>query len=568
MDRWGPQDRVSFGSISVLEGEIVGLRGPGAKAKPKIKATIGKPKPPAWQKRGLSRAGRVIAFIECLKITSGMHAGKPMRLRDWQKDIIQRIYDPVGPDKLRVVRQVLMTVARKNGKTQLAAALALAHLSGPEAEQRGQVFSAASDRNQAAIVFRELEAFILADEALSERCNVQRFAKRIEDMENGSVYEALSSDARKAHGLSPSFVVCDELAQWPDRELYDNLVTGTGARAEPLVVVISTKSADPNSIMTELTGYGRDVAAGIVDDPTFLPILYEVPDDIEDIERLCTDEALWHLANPALGDFRSLDEMRQMAAKALRIPTQRGPFRNLYLNQSIDPTAEHLIDPEDWNACAGAVDPEALRGRRCWGGLDLSSTRDLTALALYFPDDDGAVLPFFWTPGDTIADRAKSDRVPYDTWASQGLIEAPAGRAIDKLAVARRLAQLASTYEIQGIAFDRWRMADLQKVLDDEGIDLPLKDFGQGFKDMAPAVDSLEAAILDRKLSHGGHKVLTWNAANAKAETDPAGNRKITKRKSTGRVDGIVSLAMAIGLHAKEPPAQSYEYMGIVLNAS
>lgn len=545
----------------------MGLRGPGAKPVAKRNAAPGKRRAKlAWQKPRLTRAERVIAFIEGLKITSGMHAGKPFLLRDWQREIIHRIYGPATVDGLRVVRHVLATMARKNGKTQLAAGLALCHLSGPEAEQRGQVFSAASDRNQAAIIFREMEAFILADEGLTERCNVQRFAKRIEDMENGSVYEALSSDARKAHGLSPSFVVCDELAQWPDRELYDNLVTGTGARSEPLVVVISTKSADANSVMTELTNYGRDVAAGTVDDPAFLPIIFEVPDDIDDIERLCTDEDLWRLANPALGDFRSLEEMRQMAAKAWRIPSQRGPFRNLYLNQSVDPTAEHLIEPDDWKACALPVDPETLRGRPCWGGLDLSSTRDLTALCLYFPEDGGAVLPFFWTPGDSLSDRSKRDRVPYDVWAEQGLIETPPGRAVDKLAVSRRMAQLAAAYDIQGIAFDRWRMADLQKILEDEGIDLPLKDYGQGFKDMAPAIDALEAAILDKRLIHGGHAVLTWNAANAKAETDPAGNRKITKRKSTGRVDGIVALAMAVGLHSKEPPPGSYDLLGMVVN--
>lgn len=546
----------------------MGRRGPGAKPTTTAAASPAKRKSkPKWQRAGLSRAERVIAFIEGLKITSGMHAGRPMHLRDWQKTIIRAVYDATGADGRRTVRQVLLTMARKNGKTQLAAALALAHLVGPEAEQRGQVFSAASDRNQAGIVFRELEAFILADTDLSARCNVQRFAKRIEDDTTGSVYEALSSDARKAHGLSPSFVVCDELAQWPDRELFDNLVTGTGARAEPLVVVISTKSADPNSVMSELVAYGRDVAAGIIDDPSFLPVIFEVGDDCDDIDQLCTDESLWRLANPALGDFRSLDEMRQMAAKALRIPTQRGPFRNLYLNQSVDPTAEHLFSPDDWKACAGPVDPEALRGRPCWGGLDLSSTRDLTALVLYFPDDGGAVLPFFFTPGDSLTDRAKADRVPYDVWAEQGLIEAWPGRAIDKLAVARRMAQLAAAFDIQGIAFDRWRMADLQKVLDDEGIDLPLRDFGQGFQSMAPAVDALETAILAGQIAHSGHKVLTWNAANAKAETDPAGNRKVTKRKSTGRVDGIVSLVMAAGLHAKEPQAPSYELMGIVLNA-
>lgn len=537
----------------------MGLRGPGstALAKARRKAVGKRERRRAWQKRGLSRAERVIAFVEGLRLTAGRFAGKRLKLRAWQRAMVTSIYR-VDRRGRRIVRQVLASMGRKNGKTQLAAALALAHLAGPEAEPRGEVYSAASDRNQAGRVFRELESFITADADLSARCNVQRFAKRIEVLSGpgaGSVYEALSSDARKAHSLSPSMVVCDELAQWPARELYDNLVTGTGARDEPLVIVISTQSPDPHHVMSELVKLGEQVRDGVIDDPSFLPIIYTVPPDASP-----WDETVWHLANPALGDFRSLEELRKFAATARRIPAREAVFRNLYLNQAIDVTSEGLISGPDWDACAGAVDADALAGRPCWGGLDLSSTRDLTAFVLYFPEDGGAVLAWFWLPGDTLIERAKADRIPYDLWRRDRLIEAHSGRAVDKRAVAGKLAELAARFDIRGIGFDRWRMADLQKLLSDEGIDLPLKDFGQGFQSMAPAIEAMEEAVLQGRIRHGGHPVLRWNMANARAEPDAAGNRKISKAKSTGRVDGVVALAMAIGLHAREPAPVVYDF--------
>jgi phage terminase large subunit-like protein len=501
-----------------------------------------------WEKPRLTRATRVIRFIECLPITSGMHAGQRFRLRPWQKKIVRAIYRT--KTNKRLVRKALITMPRKNGKSSLAAALALAHLIGPEAEPRGQVYSAASDRDQAAIIYRELEAIIAAVPEFAARCNIQRFRKAIEDDQTGSIYQALSSDDRKAHGLSPSFVVYDELAQARTRHLFDNLDTGVGARAEPLFVVISTQSSNRHHVMTELVDYGRQVLDGVIEDPSFLPVIYSAPMDADP-----WNEKVWRACNPALGDFRSLVEMRQFAAQAQRMPSKEATFRNLYLNQPVD-SDPHFIAPADWLACTGAVDPEALRGAPCWGGLDLGSTRDLNALVLFFPGS-GAVLPFFWVPADNLDQREDQDKVPYRTWARQGLIETNPGRAVNRRAIALRLAEVASTYDLQGVAFDRWRIEDLQVVLADEGIELPLVPWGQGFKDMGPAVDVLEAAILDTKIQHGAHPVLTWNVANAVVHVDPSGARKIAKDKSIERVDGLVALVMAMGLHSREPVIES-----------
>ena len=409
------------------------------------------------EKPGLSRAERVIHFMESLRVTSGVLAGTDFSLRPWQREIVEAIYATDHNGK-RIARTALITMGRKNGKTGLAAPLCLAHLAGPEAEQRGQVYSAAADRDQAGIIFREMRAMILEDEALRDRLIIREFNKQIEDSVTGSTFQALSSDARKAHGLNASFVVYDELAQSLNRNLFDGLMTSMGARAEPLFVIISTKSSDPNHVMSEQVDYGRKILDDVIDDPTFLPFVYEVPLDADP-----WDEAVWYRANPALGDFRSLEEMRQFAEQAKRIPAKESAFRALYLNQAVD-ADERFVSSVDWEACGGAVDVEALSGRPCWAGLDLSSTRDLTALVLYFPDDRGAVLPFFWVPGDRLDEREIEDRVPYRTWRDQGFIEATTGRAIDRLAIVRRLAQIAAAFDLQGIAFRPLEDGGSQKI--------------------------------------------------------------------------------------------------------
>jgi phage terminase large subunit-like protein len=532
----------------------MGLRGIGAK--PVKKAADGKKKRrarPAWQRKGLTRAQRVIAFIESLKITSGIFAGQPFRLRDWQKAIIEAIY-AVDESGRRIKRQVLLTVPRKNGKTQIAAALALAHLCGPEAESRGQVFSAASDRKQAALIFREMIAYVRADEALSERIIIREHNKTLEDVETGSIYEALSSDARKAHGLNVSFAVMDELAQWPNRDLYDALTTGGAARAEPLLVVISTKSPDPNHVLSELVAYGERILSGDIEDPAFLPVIYAAPDDADP-----WDEAVWFACNPALGDFRSLDEMRVAAEQAKRLPAREPTFRLLYLNQPID-AETRFLNRIDWEACRAEIDVTALHGKRCILGLDLSSTTDLTALAAYFPETHD-LLAWFWAPHDTLEEAERRDHTPYQLWARQGLIETTPGRAIDKSFVVHRMGQIVSDFDVEACAFDRWRMDEVKRLLVEEGIRLNLIEHGQGWRDMGPAVDAIETLVLQRQLRHPGHAVLTMCVANAVTISDPAGSRKLVKDKSTGRIDGLVAAAMAIGLASRTPARKPSIYL-------
>lgn len=523
----------------------MGLRGPGAKPIKKTTETGEKPKRRrlAWRKRGLTRAEQVIAFIESLAITSGAHAGRKFKLRDWQRQIIEAIYATDDED-LRQVRQALLAIPRKNGKTQLAAALALCHLAGPEAESRGQVFSAAADRDQAALLFKEMVALIEGFDYLAERIVIRTHNKTLEDVETGSMYQALSSDARKAHGLSPSFVVCDELAQWHGRELYDNLITGTGARAEPLVITISTMSADPNSVMSELVDYGRQVQDGTIQDPTFHATIYSADDKADPWA-----EETWFKCNPALGDFRSLAEMRTAAAQAQRLPAREPSFRLLYLNQPVD-AAARFLNGSDWRACA--TDKADLLGKRCYLGLDLSSTTDLTALAAYFPDS-GHVLSWFWCPGDNLDEAEKRDHVPYTLWARQGYIEATPGRAIDKRFVVHRIGEIVADYDVAAMAFDRWRVDEVQRLLTDDGIRLSMEAWGQGFKDMSPALDALETRVLQGDLKHTSHPVLDWCVSNTTTLSDPSGNRKPAKDKSTGRIDGLVALAMAVGLSARTP---------------
>jgi phage terminase large subunit-like protein len=498
----------------------------------------------------------VIAFIEHLTIASGKGAGEKFHLRPWQREIIEGIY-ATDQDGIRLVSEALMTVARKNGKTELAAALCLCHLAGPEAEPAGECYSAAADRHMAGRIFHELERFILKDNELSERCHIRRFTKEIEVAHGegeGSVYQALSSDATKAHSLNPSFVVCDEVAQWRGRELFDNLRTGFGARAEPLLVAISTKSQDPHSVMSELVDYGRKVLAGVIQDPAFYAVIYEtpIPEDPEAYAAQMTDEECWKLSNPALGDFRSLTEIRKVAAQALRIPAREAAFRSLYLNQEID-AEERAIPMAEWQACRGEIDVEALRGQRCYGGLDLSSTTDLTSLALYFPDS-GALLSWSWAPKENIATREELDRVPYRQWVDQGLLRTTEGKAVNRREIARQLASIVAPFDLQLVGYDTWRIEDLLSILADEGIELPLVPFVQAASMMAPAYDAFETAVLDRALAHDGGQLLTWAVSNLALSTDSNGNRKPDKGKARERIDPAVAAIMAVGLAAREKP--------------
>lgn len=531
----------------------MGLRGPNARALKRRRADengagsapVSPRQPHAWEAPGLSRAERVRLFVESLPVTSGSLAGTKFRLRPWQWKIVKALYKTDARGR-RVVRTGVLSMARKNGKTDLAARLALCHLAGPEAEERGEVYSAANDRFQAGRAFSEICALIERTPWLAERVSIRRHSKELEDIGDGgtgSTFAALSADTATKHGLSVSCCLIDELGQAPSRELLDVLDTAMGARAEPLMLVISTQAAKDTAPMSELIDYGLRVQRGEVKDSSFHLSLFAAPADADP-----WDPKTWKLANPALGDFRSLDDVRRMALQAQRMPSRAASFRNLILNQRVDATAQ-FITAATWNPCGGAVDMESLKGRRCIAGLDLSASKDLTALVLVFVDDDGGVdvVPYFWLPADDLAERAETDRVPYVTWAEQGHLLTCAGRTIDPDVVAAKIAELHGQYEIETIAYDRWRIEDLRRALDRIGCDVTLTPHGQGFRDMAPAIDAFERLLLDGKMRHGGHPVLTWNATNAKATMDPAGGRKLDKQKSTGRIDGLVALVMACG---------------------
>lgn len=504
----------------------------------------------------MDRAELVIAFLETLLVPDGAGVGKPLVLREWQKHIIRAVYGPRDANGLIVARQALLSIARKNGKSALVAGLCLAHLCGPEAVRNGQLYSVAFDREQASVLFKLMTAMVYMDAELSARLNVVESRKRIVDPVSGSEFTALSSETKGKHGKSSSFIAFDELAQFgADRELYDVMMTSRGAHAAPLVWVISTQAPDDHAVLSELVDYGKRVNSGEIEDPTFKAFVYEVAADADP-----WDEALWPLANPALGDFRSLDEMRDFAAKARNMPSAEASFRNLYLNQRIDSSA-HFITPSVWKANGLEADLSVLEDGECFGGLDLSAKNDLTALIFVALDGAGTwhVLPRFWTPADNLRDREARDRVPYTAWAKQGFLEAVPGKTIDYRYVARALAEMHGRLNIAGIKFDRWRVADLQRALQEEGVDawidgqdeqipggLRLVPHGQGFRDMNPAVEILEDALIEGRIRHGMHPVLTMCASNVRVQSDPAGGRKFDKLKSTGRIDGVVALAMAL----------------------
>lgn len=510
----------------------------------------------------MNRADAMIRYMETLRIPEGKDVGKPFVLRPWQREIIQQVYGPVGPDNRRLCRVAVYSVPRKNGKTPFVAGLCLGHLHGPEAKTNEQIYSAAFDRDQAKIVFEYMRQMVEMDEELSDEIVVKASTKELTCRGTGSRYKALSSEIKGKHGLGPAVIVFDELAQFgTDRTLFDTLMTGRGAHDEPLAWIISTQSPDDKAVLSELIDYGHKVNAGELQDPTFRCFLWQAPMDADP-----HDEEVWRACNPALGDFLSIDDMREASRTAKNMPSSEANFRNLRLNQRIDASA-HFISPSVWKACGGDVDQSVFEDVECYGGLDLSGKNDLTALVFDAEDDDGVhhVLSYFWTPGDGLRERERRDRAPYCLWRDQGFLEAKPGKTIDYGWVARKIAKLNGILKIGWIRFDRWRIADLQRELVDAGVDcwiegidwtpgdkgampygLRLVPHGQGFKDMNPAVERLEDLLIEGNVRHGNHPVLTYCMSNIRIQSDPAGNRKFDKLKSNGRIDGGVALAMAV----------------------
>ncbi|OBW97472.1 terminase large subunit [Gallibacterium anatis] len=483
----------------------------------------------------MTTAEKVIAFIEkyCF-VPEGALVGSPIKLEDFQKRFIFDVYDnPQG------TTHGILSIGRKNGKTALIACLLLAHLVGPVAILNSQIVSGALSREQAALVFNLAVKMIQLNPKLNELVDIKPSGKRLIGRPMGVEYKALAADGKTAQGLSPVLAILDEVGQVQGSQsaFVDAITTAQGAHKSPLLLTISTQAANDADLLS--IWIDDAINSG---DPHTVCHVYSADKDLK-----ITDPKAWKQANPALGVFRSEDDIKKLADKANRMPSFENTFRNLNLNQRVS-TVSTFVTQDVWKA-NGEIAPPPM-GLSVYGGLDLSARTDLTSLVLVAKEPSGKtnVYSYFWTPEQGLIDRTKRDRSPYDVWAKQGFIRTTPGATVDYAHVVRDIAEILSDFDISSIAFDRWRMDIFKKEMDAQGITLPLVPFGQGFKDMSPAIDTLESQLLNGQLRHGMHPVLTMCAANAVITKDPAGNRKFEKHKATGRIDGMVALAMALGI--------------------
>ena len=490
------------------------------------------------------KAQRVVRFIEALRHTKGEFHGQPFRLLPWQEKIIRDVFGTVRDDDptMRQYTTAYIEIPKKNGKSELGAAIALNMLINDD-EWKAEVYSCASDRQQAAIVFDVAVDMVRQSPALMKRVKIIPSTRRMIYQPTGSIYQVLSSEVATKHGLNVSACIFDELHTQPTRALYDVMTQGSGdARKQPLWFLLTTAGTDRNSICWEVHQKALDILEGRKNDPRFYPVLFGLPDEAD-----WTSEENWYRANPSLDHTITIDKVRDAFRKAQETPADENQFRQLRLNQWVKQSVRWM--PMDkWDECGGVVDPYALEGRACYAGLDLSSTSDLTALVLVFPptseDEPYIALPFFWLPEETLSLRVRRDHVPYDQWAKRGYIQTTEGNVVHYGFIERFICELGERYDIREIAHDRWNATMMVQTLEDDGF--TMVPFGQGFKDMSPPTKELMRIVLEHKLCHGGHPVLRWNMDNAYVRTDPAGNLKLDKEKSTEKVDGAVALVMAL----------------------
>jgi len=490
--------------------------------------------------RTVSQASQKVSIINRLTHTKGVFAGQSFELRPWQEKQIIRPLFKTDRRGRRVYRTCLLMMPRKNGKTELAAALAIDGLLF-DAEQGAEVYSAAADKDQAALVFNVAAQMIRNDAELYAQCEILDSQKRIVHRKSGSFYRAISAEAYSKHGFNASRVIYDELHAAPSRELFDVLSSSQGARDQPLLIAISTAGYDRHSILWELYQHAKKVAENPSLDPSFLPILFEAPIDAD-----WTDERVWQKANPALGDFRSLEEMRVACARAKEIPAQENTFRRLYLNQWTE-QASRWIALDAWDACRDeTISLSTLKGRPCYVGMDLSSTHDLTSLCAVFPNGpDFDVLWANFIPAENIRQRVHRDHVPYDQWQRDGHIIATPGNVVDYEAVRKTLHEWSELFDLKEIAFDPWNAVDLTTRLQEQD-GFTCVAVRQGFASLSAPTKALEKAILSKTLQHDGNPVARWAVSNVSVEHDPAGNIKISKKVSTERIDPVAALVMAV----------------------
>lgn len=515
-------------------------------------------------------------FGDVLCLNGGEFEGKSFEPNLWQSFIIGSLHGWKTHDGYRRFRVAYVETGKGSGKSPLAAGIGLYGLTA-DGEARAEVYAAATKKDQAMILFRDAVAMVDQSPLLYGRLDKSGRGEKVWNLAygaTGSFFRPISADDGQS-GPRPHVALLDEIHEHKSRTVVEMMRAGTKSRRQALIFMITNSGVSKSSVCWDYHEYGSRVSAGLVEDDSFFAFVCGLDEGDDPIK----DESCWPKANPSLqfglpgdanGGVPGYKYLREQVTEARGMPAKESTVRRLNFCQWVESDSP-WIGADVWLGCKDEPLPEELlHNRRAWGGLDLSSTQDLTALVLIFEpcnhDPHWRVKSWFWLPGDGLHEKAERDRVPYLAWRDAGHLVALPGRAINKLSVLHQLHQISGLYDIQAIAYDRWRMEDLKSLMDNEGVSLPtLEPFGQGFKDMAPAIDELERRLLNQELRHDGNPVLTWCAANAITSEDPAGNRKIAKDKATGRVDGIVALAMATGLSSRET-AESvsvYETRGI-----
>lgn len=511
-----------------------------------------------------AKADRAVKFIENLCHTKGKWAGKRFWLLPWQEQLIRDIFGIIKPDGYRQFRTAFVEICKKVGKSELAAAVAL-YLLYADNEPSAEVYGAAADRQQASIVFDVAKQMVEMSPALLKRSKLMTATKRIVNYGNSGYYQVLSAEVGGKHGFSVSGLVFDEIHTQPNRQLYDVLTKGSSdARQNPLHFIITTAGTDRHSIAYELHTKAVDILEGRRVDPTFYPVVYGLKDD-EDWE----DEANWYKVNPSLGYTVDIERLRDAYREAKQNPADEVTFKWLRLNMWVSSTVAWIPDAIFMKGNE-EIDLPALEGRDCYGGLDLSSTGDITALVLMFPprdeDEKYILLPFFWVPEETIPQRVKAASVPYDIWEKQGYLLSTEGNVIHYDFIEKFINDLAEKYHIVEIAVDRWNATRMIQNLEGDGF--TMVPFGQGFASMSGPTKDFYRLLMEGQIIHGGHPVLRWMAGNVVVDTDPAGNIKVTKAKSKEKIDGIVAAIMALDRcirNQTEPQGSVYDERGLLV---
>ena len=484
-------------------------------------------------------ASKAVNFIELFcSHTKGELAGKPLLLEDWQKKIVGDLFGWKNKKtKLRKYRTAFIMVARKNGKSTLCAALGLYMLYSDE-EKGSEIYSAAGDRSQAGIVFDIAKQMIINNLELSKRAKV--FRNSITNEAKGNFYQAISSDSKTKHGFNANCIIFDELHTQPNSDLWHTLTTSVGARRQPLTIAITTAGYDRQSICFEIYNYAKKVKDKIIKDDTFYTAIFEADID-DDIQAIKT----FKKANPNYGISLKKEYMMRESQRAMDVPSYQNTFKRLMLNIWTD-SQTAWITPKEWDQCKGEIDVNKLKGKECWAGLDLASTRDISALVLLFKvDENFIIIPFCFIPEENAKKRSERDKVDYMTWKNQGHITTTHGDVADYNFIKKKIMDLGMEYNIQSIAYDRWNASQLVIDLTNEGV--PMSPFGMGFQSQSAPTKELEKLILGKQIIHNGNPVMNWAINNVYIQEDPAGNIKANKAKSTEKIDPVIALICALG---------------------